>query len=181
MESRKYSWWVCNLAKKISKQSVVEHVAWFLLAAWSKMWAERDKLKEGLLKRSQDLLVLNLLCLFGWQATLKLRNDSQAKIKSRAVSGKHGIKTMLRVWLENALLRTIKWYCSTSKKLKGMVTQESRTETQSKEGLIAKRCIGVVLSNGVNPNKNNRRHTKFLRELYQQKHWLPAWTERVQR
>lgn len=48
-------------------------------------------------------------------------------------------------------------------KLKGVVTQESRAETQGREALISKRYVSVVFPNAIDPNK---KCMMFLRELY---------------
>lgn len=42
------------LAEEICKQSV-ESVAWFLFTAYSKMWEDRDKVKELLSKKELEL------------------------------------------------------------------------------------------------------------------------------
>lgn len=78
--------------KGLSKQRC-EGADWMLLAASKRTLDEKNKLRDGLLsKRSQDLMVLRILNLYRWQMMPKVTNCFQAKIKSRAVFEKHGLK-----------------------------------------------------------------------------------------
>lgn len=55
-----------DLAKDVYKQSV-EGAAWFILATYSEMWEERDKSREGMLKRRWDFMILKILRISRWQ------------------------------------------------------------------------------------------------------------------
>lgn len=48
-----WKWWTW-LAEEISKQSV-KSIVWFFLAAFIKMWEEKDGLREELLRKKDDL------------------------------------------------------------------------------------------------------------------------------
>ena len=54
VESRTCEWWTI-LAEEISKQSI-KGVTWFLLAAYSKMWEDKDGLKKELLSKRESEL-----------------------------------------------------------------------------------------------------------------------------
>ena len=54
VESRTCEWWTI-LAEEISKQSITG-VTWFLLAAYSKMWEDKDRLKKELLSKRESEL-----------------------------------------------------------------------------------------------------------------------------
>lgn len=59
MKSRRCNKWNWIVAKEISGQNV-EAAAWLLLATYSKMWEEREKVKEELLAwKSRDSMVQN--------------------------------------------------------------------------------------------------------------------------
>lgn len=51
VENRIYKQWIW-IVELISKQ-IVEEAVWFLLAAYSKIWKERDKRKEELLRKEE--------------------------------------------------------------------------------------------------------------------------------
>ena len=58
----------------IFKQSG-EGTVLFILVDYSKMWGERDKLREELLKKTQDLMILKILILSRWKKEKKINID----------------------------------------------------------------------------------------------------------
>ena len=58
-----------NLNEKVSNKSV-EGAIWFPLLAYSKMWAERDKVKKEQVSEMEPVLDLELLSLSRWQKML---------------------------------------------------------------------------------------------------------------
>lgn len=65
----------------------------------------RDKLNEEQLRTSQDWMVWTVCSLPRLQTVLLFRNGSWVKIKCRALTEKHALKTTMRERLYNILLR----------------------------------------------------------------------------
>ena len=86
------------LTEEISKPTLKEW-AWFILTSCSKMQEERDKLwREQASKRSQHLMIWEVLRLSRLQRILKLGN---------LLSGKYVLKIRWRIWLHSLLWKRL--------------------------------------------------------------------------
>lgn len=89
-------------AQEISNQRIVSDT-WFLLAAYFKMWGERDQLTEGLVNQiSHDTIFLR-----NSQPCKMVGGDKMKKwlpCKDQ-IPGKYGSRMKLRMWQSNLLLR----------------------------------------------------------------------------
>lgn len=129
----------------------MEGIAWFYLAAYSKILQKRDKWRNKLLSEKEPAL-----------------NDFESSQppnskKWKVCSGKN-IKDIAR----HHFATEIRCECDHGS------NQPSQQKRGIQMNLFRKDLWSTLLSNGLDPHKLHRRLTSFLRMLYQHKYFYPG-------